>query len=112
MKKVIRISMLSIALLLGTLFVGGMGNIPPAKALGGTCDAWIHKVRYTTYGKGLCSQLDSDTRARVTLDIARGRDVHSEWFTRTHRVYTTKGWFKPSGTDEYPRSARVDHGVR
>ena len=83
------------AIVLGVALIGGsLAMAAPAEnALGGNC-----------------SSLNKNTKARVTLDIEKAPDRHSEWFTKLNKTYVTTKWSSwQMGT---PRSARVDHAPR
>lgn len=83
---------------------------PTANALAGNCSAWLDNGVGYTRGVGKCSSLASDTKARVTLDIANAPDRHSAWFTTLNVTYKTPIW--SSTQAGWPRVARVDHAKR
>lgn len=100
------------ALIAGVIAAAGVLSLPStgAQALGGNCEAWLENGVGYTLGAGQCYSLNSDTKARVTLDIALHPDFHSKWFTATNTVYRTIGW---SATMQgWPRDARIDYAGR
>lgn len=100
------------AIVLGVALIGGsLAMAAPAEnALGGNCSAWFDNGVGYTRGAGSCSSLNKNTKARVTLDIEKAPDRHSEWFTKLNKTYVTTKWSSwQMGT---PRSARVDHAPR
>lgn len=84
---------------------------PSASALGGNCSAWLENGVGYTLGVGRCSSLHSDTKARVTLDVAAAPDYHSGWFTKLNASYKTPSW-RAASKYGWPRAARVDHAKR
>lgn len=113
MRRVDRIRKLGVTFALGIALVAGSFAMtaPAANALGGNCFAWLEKGVGYTLGAGRCSSLNSDTKARVTLDIAAAPDYHSAWFTRLNTTYKTRSWTAASQYGS-PRAARVDHAKR
>ena len=113
MKQVDRIRKLGVTFALGTVLVAGSLAItaPAVNALGGNCNAWLENGVGYTLGAGRCSSLNSDTKARVTLDLAAFPDYHSSWFTRLNTTYKTAPWTAAS-QNGWPRAARVDHAKR
>lgn len=85
--------MVALLLAFGAVF-GGMGDVP-AHARSSSCTAW--KSLYDKRGilpdlyKGnaRCSSLQSNYKARASLDLAVDLDVHSSWFTKLNTTHST-----------------------
>ncbi|MDK7271571.1 MULTISPECIES: hypothetical protein [Actinotignum] len=98
---------------LGALAAAGALSLTvgDAQALGGNCSAWLQSDVGATWAEGSCSSLNSDTKARVTLDLASFPDFHSAWFTKLNKTYRTGAW-SASMRMGWPRDARIDYGRR
>lgn len=98
-------------LTVGATLAGWLQNPQEVEALGGSCRAWFVNEVGTTQAAGSCTHLNSDTKARVTLDLTLSPDYHSSWFTKTNRVYRTPKWSANMFFGR-PHAARVDLGKR